>query len=396
MSHESKYDLAVIGGGMAGLTAAARAGQLGLSACVLEKGSAERYLCNTRYTGGSLHVCLRDVMTDAAELRALIDTVTQNNAPAALADAIATDGRRLVRWLQGEGIRFMKASPMRTVEGSAAHRNWVLAPPRPARPPGLEWPGSGGDVLMRTLEGLIGKRGGKLTRSARARTLTMHDGRCVGVQAEVDGEVISFEAAAVVIADGGFQGNLALVGEYISPCPERLMQRGAGTGLGDGLLMAREAGAQITKLDSFYGHVLSCDAMSQDALWPFPTLDTVVTAAIAIDAHGNRFTNEGEGGVYVANAIARLADPLCAFAILDHAIWNEVGKRDWIPPNPHIPNGGGTVLQAQSIEALAATAGLPAATLTATVRGYNDAAKRGTTAQLSPRPAFRQVSSTPY
>ena len=41
-----------------------RLAQLGTRAVVLEQGSEERYLCNTRYTGGTFHVCLRDIMLE--------------------------------------------------------------------------------------------------------------------------------------------------------------------------------------------------------------------------------------------------------------------------------------------------------------------------------------------
>src|SRR6185295_1397820 len=97
-----------------------------------------------------------------------------------------------------------------------------------------------------------------------------------------------------------------------------------------------------------------------------------------------RFADEGEGGVYMANAIAKLADPQSAYVIFDDAIWNGAGKRDSIPTNPHVPNGGGTVLQAQSVEALASAAGLPAPGLIATLNSYNDAVRQESTANLSP------------
>ncbi len=376
MSTDQKYDLVVIGGGIAGLIAACRAGQLGLKACLLEKGSADRYLCNTRFTGGTIHICLDDIMADGAKLRKAIDTVTYGATSAALADAMVSDGPRAVRWLQSVGIRFMKASP-------APYHNWVLAPPRPPRP-GLEWQGRGGDVMMRSLGALIEKLGGKLVRGARARSLIMEGGRCTGVETDIDGKSTAVTATAVVIADGGFQANLALLREYISPRPEGLRQRGAATGMGDGLLMARAAGAQLTRLDSFYGHVLSRDAMSNEALWPYPVIDSIVAAAIGVDSQGRRFADEGESGPYFANSIARLADPLGTFVILDDAIWNTVGKRDLIPVNPLIPDNGGTLLKAQSLPDLAATAGLPADVLSATVRDYNEAVKNDTTAQLSP------------
>ena len=97
MGIHASWDMIVIGGGIAGLTAAVRAGQSGLRVCVLEKGSDESYLCNSRYTGGTLHVCLRDIMADPAELRAAIETATAGQVSPAVADAIATDGRRFVR-----------------------------------------------------------------------------------------------------------------------------------------------------------------------------------------------------------------------------------------------------------------------------------------------------------
>lgn len=376
MGIHASWDMIVIGGGIAGLTAAVRAGQSGLRVCVLEKGSDESYLCNSRYTGGTLHVCLRDIMADPAELRAAIETATAGQVSPAVADAIATDGRRFVRWLQEMGTRFMKISP-------AAYHNWVLAPPRPVRP-GLDWKGRGGDVLLRMLGAAVVKQGGKVIRGARARELVMREGRCIGVRADIEGHTMTFNSAATVIADGGFQANAELVRENISPRPERLKQRGAGTGAGDGLIMAREAGAQTRGLQCFYGHVLSRQAMTNDDLWPVPVIDPLAASGIVVDAQARRFANEGEGGVFIANAIARLEDPFSVHAIFDDAIWNGPGKNDFIPPNPNVPNGGGTLLVANSIAELARMAGLPEAMLVSTVQEYNAAVVNGATDSLLP------------
>ena len=62
MGANEQHDVVIIGGGVAGLIAANRAAQLGMTVIVLEKGTAEKYLCNTRFTGGSLHICHRDIM----------------------------------------------------------------------------------------------------------------------------------------------------------------------------------------------------------------------------------------------------------------------------------------------------------------------------------------------
>lgn len=356
-------DILIIGGGIAGLTAANRAAQLGLKALVLEQGSAEKYLCNSRFTGGTLHVFMRDIMDDPAELTRAIVKTSNGFVTELLASTMAAEGSRVVRWLQEEGMRFMKAS-------SSAHHRWVLAPPGRSRP-GLDWEGRAGDVLLRTLGENLAKRGGAIQRGTRAQSLIVENGRCCGVVARTAEGEVRLTARAVVIADGGFQGNPELVRQYICAHPEKLKQRGAGTGYGDGLQMASAIGAKLIGMDRFYGHLLAPEAMTNDRLWPYPYLDPIATAGIVVGPDGARFVDEGRGGVYIANAITKLADPSSAFVVFDHAIWEGPGRNGLIPPNPHLPKEGGSLFKADSIAALAQTIGLPAAALTQTVEAYN-------------------------
>ncbi|MBI4193848.1 MAG: FAD-binding protein [Betaproteobacteria bacterium] len=376
MIEQSHADVAVVGGGVAGMVAANRLAQLGVLAMVLEQGESERYLCNSRYTGGTFHICFRDVMSDENALTQAIIESTAGFVPRALAVAIAVDGRRLVRWLQDEGARFMKAS------GAEYHR-WVLAPPARSRP-GLDWEGRGGDVLLRTLEANLLRRGGSVVRGARARSLLIADGQCRGVIAQRGGQEIGCRTRAVILADGGFQGNADLVKRHICARPERLKQRGAGTGRGDGLQMALDAGASVVGMDRFYGHVLSCDALVNDRLWPYPYVDSLATAGIVVGPAGERFVDEGRGGVYIANAIAQLADPLSATVIFDESIWEGPGRNGLIPANPHLPAVGGTLLRAHSLEALASELGIAASALASTVRSYNQALEAGTLISIAP------------
>ncbi|RVO73510.1 FAD-dependent oxidoreductase [Sinorhizobium medicae] len=53
-----KTDVIVMGGGIAGMTTACRTVQLGGSVMVLEKGADLNYPCNSRFTGGVLHVVI--------------------------------------------------------------------------------------------------------------------------------------------------------------------------------------------------------------------------------------------------------------------------------------------------------------------------------------------------
>lgn len=369
------FDLIVVGGGIAGLTAANRVAQLGRRPLLLEKGTDELYLCNTRYTGGTLHVCMADIMSGEAAHLAAIEKLCDNARPD-LARAMARNAERAVRWLQEEGCKFIKAS-------ASPHHRWVLAPPG-RKGPGLDWKGRAGDVLLRRLGANLEERGGTFMRGVRVRSPLMDGQRCIGVEAEVGGEMTSFRAEAVILADGGFQAAPGLLREYITPRPDKVHQRNAGSGTGDGLQFALEAGAATVGTDKFYGHLLSLDALTNERLWPYPYLDAVVTAGILVGPDGRRFTDEGRGGVHVANSVAALEDPHGSYVVFDQTIWEGAGRHGLIPCNPHIPKEGGTLHTASSLADLADQIGMPATNLAETVSAFNSAVDAATIDALEP------------
>jgi len=119
-------DLAVGGGGIAGLTAANRAAQLGARVLVLEAGEDEHYACNSRIATGVLNVAHTDPHSDPALLRQAIEVDTEGHAMPALADALAGTVGRVMAWLRVEGARMIKVP----IHGTS---RWMLAPPRIAR-----------------------------------------------------------------------------------------------------------------------------------------------------------------------------------------------------------------------------------------------------------------------
>ncbi|HKT16947.1 MAG TPA: FAD-dependent oxidoreductase [Stellaceae bacterium] len=369
-------DVVVIGGGLAGFAAAIRCAEQGLRPVILEQGAEENYLCNSRITMGVFQVALHDMLGDADSLAAAIDHATRGYVAGALRDKYAAEAGPALRWLMGHGIRTIKA-------GAATRSLATLAPPVP-RQPGLHWQGRAGDVMLRTLAAKLHSLGGTLQRGIRARELIMEGGRCAGVVATRDGERHRFTAPAVALADGGFQGNPDLVRRFISKRPERLLDRNAKTGCGDALLMAEAVGAALTEMGCFYGHVQARDAMDDPELWPYPTIDFPIAAGIAVDASGRRFTDEGLAGVAIANAIARLDDPLGAVAIFDETIWELSGKTYVMSANPFLVETGARFYRGESLDAAVTQAGLPREAVTATVGRYNDAVEAGTLDRLDP------------
>src|SRR5262249_20114011 len=141
------------------------------------------------------------------------------------------------------GARFMRA-------GSEPHYNFVLAPPSMTAA-GLEWVGRGGDVLLRTLEAALVKAGGTLMRGMRVLQ-PLGNQACEGVRVEGPDGPVNVRASATIIADGGFAGARDILARHITPAPDKIFLRNAGTALGDGLRMAAEFGAATTQLDRFY------------------------------------------------------------------------------------------------------------------------------------------------
>lgn len=365
MSEAGPRDLVVIGGGIAGVCAALRGVECGLSVMLLEQGEDERYPCNTRFAGGILHASYHDVNRPADELVGIIDRATWSSASPDLVRAVAEDGRRLLAWLRGRDIRFMRA-------GVQEAQRWCMAPPRPIGP-GLEWRGRGPDVMLRTLTTRFRELGGQVVLGATAESLRMENGSCQGVLARVAGVPRRFDARAVVIADGGFQSNAELFRAHIGPAFDRVLQRGAANARGDGLRMAIEAGAAADRLNTFYGHLLTRAALTDARVWPYPELDGVAVAGIVVGADGKRFFDEGLGGIAIANALARLPDPASTVLIGDAAIWEGPGRSARIPANPFLERYGGPIVRAQTLAALAEKVGLPAAALEASVASYNQA-----------------------
>ncbi len=374
-------DVVVIGAGLAGLSAGVRAAELGCRVIVLERGGEDAYLCNSRYTGGLFHVAVDDMRAAPERIFADVVRITDGAARADLAQAIADNAGRTLDWLRSQGVRFIRAGPAGWQQNS-------LAPPG-VQKTGLNWQGRAGDVMLRTLGAALARHGGRLLRGAEATGLKVAAGRIAGVTLVRDGAETTLACAAVVIADGGFQGNADLMRRFVSPAPERLLMRNAGTGRGTGIRLGESIGARLVGTENVYGHIHARDAMTSPGLWPYPLLDFLATAGIVVTAAGERFCDEGRGGIYITNAIARLDDPLSTTVIIDDAIWHGPATEWLIAANPHLLRADGRLVSAPDLAGLADRLGLSADRLVATIDDHN-AAIAGTADFVPPR------TSAPY
>lgn len=182
-------------------------------------------------------------------------------------------------------------------------------------------------------------------------------------------QVTAVDADAVVLASGGFQGNLAMMRARFGPAAEtiRLISPGTRFDTGDGIVMAVDLGASVSG-DWNGMHIEPIDPRSRQSAPVF----LVYPYEIVVDQDGRRFLDEGGGLVHETwEAFARdihfTRPDHIAYAILDNRLFDikgfERAIRSEVPP-----------YQADTIEDLAALIGTPARQLRETVEVFNRAA----------------------
>ena len=378
-SIDTPCDLAIIGGGLAGLTAGIAASERGLRVAIFERGADARYPCNSRFAGGAFHVAYTDPTSEPDDLLAAINRVTKDEADPALARVMAENASRTVYWLRDHGVDF--------APGPTPMHKFMVTPHRPMLA-GLDWPDHGPDEMIKTLGRRLVASGGSFRRNAEVTALRMEDGKCAGLRVRLDGSnETGIDAAGVLIADGGFQANQEMVGKYIAKRPDLLVRRSADSATGDGIRMAEVAGAALIHMERFYGHFLAREAMAKEGFSPYPQLDQIAAAAVVIDAAGRRFVDEGIGGIYMSNVVASFEDPASTFTIFDRDIWEKgPGVKSVYPANPTIERAGGKVYRASDPDDLAGQIGVDPSILRTTLEAYNTAIEDGSrVAQGVPR-----------
>jgi fumarate reductase flavoprotein subunit len=350
-------DVAVVGGGIAGLVAANRCAQLGLRTTLLEKGPGPDGDSNARISTGLFHLAWRPLDAPAGELEAAMIAATDGEIEPGIARAIAASAAGTLQWLIDEGVSF---APSR--EGAAFR--WHVTPH--------------GVNVGRRIEGDRGtyRMVRRLYANLRARgAAVFHDSRATALEPSADGWRLTVDgphpdhrvdARHVVLCDGGFQASRELLTAHVGPQASDVVLRAAVTGTGDALLMAFGVGAAATGLGRFYGHILSRDAVRAE-LWPYPVLDGLCQRGVVVDSQGRPLAGAFADGIQLANILAKTEDPRGWSVVVTESDWKSSGG-DSAPGRgatayDDLERLGGTVCQAIGARRLATQLSLPAVRL---------------------------------
>jgi fumarate reductase flavoprotein subunit len=349
-----RFDVVVVGGGLAGWMAAAAAREGGAGVALVERSPRPEGDGNSVISGGVLHANLDDPRSPPPAMVDKILRTTGGAASPAVAAAWAGNAARAIEWIEAHGGAMAGRS-------DEPYRAKVFAPVKPTVP-GLNGAPYGTAQFLRSLAAAFRAAGGTIVQPARAVGLERGDAVRWRLRL-ADGDTL--DAQAVILADGGFQANPALVKQHIGS--DRLKLRATPNSVGDGLAMGLAHGAATAQMHGFYGHLLHRLAMTRDDLWPYPILDILGTVSVLVGPDGRRFVDEGISGVRSTNAIAWSAAPEGCWLIFDEAAWNAEGRFGETPCNPYLVDQGAGPVSAATIEELAAGIEVDPVVLAATV-----------------------------
>ncbi|MEV5842456.1 FAD-dependent oxidoreductase [Streptomyces sp. NPDC051985] len=256
-------DLLVIGGGMAGLSAAARVASEGGTVVVVEK--AER-------TGGSARFAGFVWTTPSVEEMRRVNPDGDPELATALVDGFA-DG---VAWIRSLGVECRPPVPVLGFgRGHQVDTNHYLD----------------------TCERLIRDRGQEVLTGTSTRSLITENGVVKGAECVLpDGSSRRFDATWTLLASGGFQGDRHLRAEHVHPHAADIGLRANPESRGDGLALGRTAGAAFGRKDAgFYGHLMPAGVSLAD---PARFVDLALyysEHALLFDTTGERFVDETAG-----------------------------------------------------------------------------------------------------
>lgn len=267
---DNTADLLVIGAGMAGLTAAARATANGAKVTVLEKAAG---------TGGSAQFAGYAWTTPTREMMAEINPHGEES----LRNAIVDDFAAGLDWIRGRGVECADGVPvLRYGIGHAFDTVQYL------------------DACVREIKA----GGGQVVTGADVRSLVTEGDAVVGADVVVAGESVQIHAGKVLLATGGFQANHELIDEHLHENASRFPLRSNPDSDGGGLRLATAVGADIGPRDAgFYGHLVPAGLPFRDS-GDFVGLSLYYSEhALLFNLENKRFYDETQGDHLSANAL---------------------------------------------------------------------------------------------
>jgi tricarballylate dehydrogenase len=277
------FDVAVLGGGNAGLCAALSAREGGASVVVLEgapkvfRGGNSRHTRNFRAMHSAPTALLAGVYSED-EYVADVIRVTGGRTDEALARLVVRGSAECPAWMSACGARFQP--PLRGTLHLDRTNVFFLG---------------GGKALMNSYYAAAERLGIAIRYDTQVVGIDLApaDGRFRSVSVLTNGQVESVHAKTVVLAAGGFESNLDWLKEIWGEAADNFIIRGTPYNTGKVLKLMLERGAQPVG-DPTEFHAVAVDARAPKFDGGIVTRLDSVSLGIVVNKHGERFYDEGE------------------------------------------------------------------------------------------------------
>jgi flavocytochrome c len=349
------HNVVVIGTGLAGLSAALQARQAGADVILLEKVANGKDGGTSKLAGGG-------IVIPPERSPAGIEIFCEDFAKKSLGRGNAELSRVLaeqvldgVDWLEAQGVEFVSTT------NNPPYRVKIMQV-APAAYVGM--PAALGKLKAKFLEA-----GGKFAYSTKAKQLIMDSrGKVIGVRAMGTRGSVDYMADAVIIASGGYAGNKEMLQTFVDPDADKMMVRGIPWATGDGLLMAREAGAMLVSMGGMTAlHMAAVSTESPASGNPVRGLPY----CLGINKNGQRYVDESRG--YVAHGKAAMKQPGQKVALIFD---EEIRKMQPLITSWDVfARQGIKIVEAGSLQELAQKIDVPPDALVKTVMEFNNAVK---------------------
>lgn len=283
-------DIAIIGGGGCGLTAAIAAAREGANATVLEKLPYTKG--NTGRSGGMIPAagtCLQKaagIEESAEDFAADVFSKNHNTSDPEMTLHLCRMSKDLIGWLVDDiGINLVFIDDFKY----PGHTQFRMHAP----------PSRTGAALIEDLRRAADAEANVTIQTGVASLgLVAHDDIVEGVVLEQNGQHHHLKAKKVILASNGFAGNPQMVRKYCPEVANALYYGGEGN-TGEGILWGQELGAELAFMDAFQSHA---SVATPDNI--LITYSLIMEGGIQVNKAGKRFGNESSG--YSEHALAVL------------------------------------------------------------------------------------------
>ncbi|WP_406645499.1 FAD-dependent tricarballylate dehydrogenase TcuA [Aliisedimentitalea scapharcae] len=349
-------DIVIVGGGNAALCAAITAAEAGARVLILEGAPKEYRGGNSRHTrnfrcmhDGPLSVLTGSYGEDEYYNDLLL--VTKGNTDENLARIAIRGSQESQPWMEAHGVRFQ---PSLSGTLSLSRTNAFFL--------------GGGKALVNAYYRTAAALGVEVLYDAHVSHLELDGDRITRVDFTQHGTAHSLTPRAVVVASGGFQGNIERLVAAWGPEAENFLIRGTPYNRGDVLFDLLDQGVQSI------GDPTQCHAVAIDGRAPkfdggIVTRLDCVPFSVVVNTHGQRFYNEGEDvwpkRYAIWGRLVAAQDDQVAYSIIDSK------SRDLFMPSVFPP------VTADTIPELAVKLGLEPDAVAATIAEFNAACQNG-------------------